>query len=197
MSTEPSATAAPPTPAVPARRRTALIVSICVGTVVALLIVLLATSPSDPDRDVSSPVVGRPAPTIDATDTAGRPVAIDDYRGKWLLLNFFATWCGPCKVEQPELVALSSSVPIVSVAFDDEPDAVTEFFRANGGSWPVVAEGNARIALDYGVVKLPESYLIDPAGRVVHKFDGGVTAAEVSSLVAGATGSTAAPEPSR
>ena len=175
--------------ATPARHRTTLVIAICVGAVVALLIVLLATSSTDPNRDAASPVVDRAAPTIDATDTSGHPVKIDDYRGRWLLLNFFATWCGPCKVEQPELVALSSSMPIVSVAFDDEPTAVDEFFRANGGTWPVVAEGNARIALDYGVVKLPESYLIDPSGQVVHKFDGGVTAAEVASLI-GATPTT-------
>lgn len=165
-------------------RRPALVVAICVGALLAIFVVLLATSPDDPDRAVSSPLVGRAAPSLDANDTSGRKVSVEDYRGQWLLVNFFATWCGPCKIEQPQLVSLSSSVPIVSVAFDDEPAAVTAFFATNGGDWPVIAQGNARIALDYGVVKLPESYLVDPTGVVAKKFDGGVSAAEVAQFIA-------------
>lgn len=166
------------------KQRPALVVAICVGAVVAVLIILLATSSSDPDRAVASPVVGKTAPSFDANDVDGRVVSVEDYQGKWLLVNFFATWCIPCKAEQPELVTLSSSMPIVSIAFDDPVDKVKDSFADNGGDWPVIAEGDGRLALDYGVVKLPESYLVNPDGKVVKKFDGGITASEVQHYIA-------------
>lgn len=72
---------------------------------------------------------------------------------------------------------------MVSVSFNDKPDDVRAFFERNGGDWPVIAEGNAQIALDYGVVKLPESYLISPTGLVVQKFVGGIRADDVDAVI--------------
>ena len=176
--------------AAPRQRPVAPIIAGIVGIVVVLLVVLLATSPSDGGRPVGSGLIGKPAPDLVATDTAGRTVDVADYRGRWLLLNFFATWCGPCKVEHPHLVAFdqqgraTGAAAVVSVAFDEDPAEVEEFFEQNGGDWPIVAEGNARVALDYGVAKLPESYLIDPDGVVVDKIEGGVTVEGLDALIA-------------
>lgn len=165
-------------------------VTVVVGVVAALLVWLFLQSPTQADRPSGSPVVGRPAPAITATDTTGAEFRLDAYRNAWVLVNFFATWCPPCVQEHPELVrfeqghAGSKDAFLVSVSFNDDPAAVRSFFERNGGTWPVIAEGNARIALDYGVVKLPESYLIAPNGLVVAKFDGGVRAADVDAAIA-------------
>lgn len=161
-------------------------IALAVGVVAAALIILLATSPGGSERTAPSPVVGKLAPPIDAMTTDGTPFSLDDLRGQWTLVNFFATWCAPCRVEHPELVTLADArgdSSIVSVSFNDEPAAVRRFFDENGGSWPVIAEGNARIALDYGVIKLPESYLVAPDGRVAAKFNGGVRAREVQAVI--------------
>ncbi len=179
-------------------RRTALIISATVGVVMALLLVLLAVSPSDPDRATGSVLIGKTAPAFRSVDTKGRTVDAADYRGRWLLVNFFASWCIPCKVEQPELIAWSArhetsgEASLVSIAFDDGPDAVVAFFAANGGDWPVVPDQVARIAQDYGVVKLPESFLISPDGVVVTKFEGGVTADGIDAVMAKGAPGTAA-----
>lgn len=161
-------------------------VAVAVGVIVAGLIVLLATSPGGSDRTAPSPVVGKLAPPIEAQTTSGEQFSLDALRGQWTLVNFFATWCAPCRVEHPELVALADArgdSSIVSVSFNDQPAAVQRFFDDNGGGWPVIAEGNGRIALDYGVIKLPESYLIAPDGRVAAKFNGGVRAAQVQAVI--------------
>ncbi|HKY14908.1 MAG TPA: TlpA disulfide reductase family protein [Microthrixaceae bacterium] len=170
------------------RRRTTLAIAVAVGAVGALLVVLLATSPQG-ERSTESPLVGGLAPDIQASDTTGEEFRIDDYRGQWVLVNFFATWCGPCKVEHPELVAFSEQhartgdASVVSVAFNEQPSVVKEWFEENGGDWPVIAKGNGGFALEYGVVKLPESFLVAPDGTVVHRFEGGVTAQGVDSVI--------------
>jgi cytochrome c biogenesis protein CcmG/thiol:disulfide interchange protein DsbE len=170
------------------RRRPTRLIAVAVGVVGIGLIVLLATRPLG-ERSTASPLLGELAPAIQATDTSGAPFDVDAYRGRWLLLNFFATWCGPCVVEHPELVRfaerhqLVGDAAVASVAFNEQPSVVAEFFDANGGDWPVVAEGNGRFALEYGVVRLPESYLIAPDGTVVHKFEGGITADGVDAVI--------------
>ena len=110
-------------------------------------------------------------------------------------MNFFATWCPPCVQEHPELVKFSQetagTAQVVSVAFDDTPDKITEFFAQNGGDWPVLANDTGDASIDYGVVKLPESFLVNPEGTVVKKLAGGVTAAELEQIIADEGGSTA------
>ncbi|MEZ5322161.1 MAG: TlpA disulfide reductase family protein [Microthrixaceae bacterium] len=166
--------------------------AIGVGIVAAGLIALFVTSgtATDPRATDTNRIVGRTAPDISATDTLGRPFRVQDYRGQWLLLNFFATWCTPCKVEHPELLAFSEEhkvrgdAAVASVAYNDRPGAVQEFFAENGGDWAVVADGESNFSIEYAVLALPESYLIDPNGRVVHKFTGGIRRGEVDAEIA-------------
>ena len=99
--------------------------------------------------------------------------------------NFFATWCTPCIAEHPELVAFSDAhaksgdASVVSVAYNDTPEKVVQFFAERGGDWAVIADDRSDFSIEYAVVGLPESYLVDPEGTVVHKFVGGVRKAEI------------------
>jgi cytochrome c biogenesis protein CcmG/thiol:disulfide interchange protein DsbE len=153
-------------------------------------IVVLATSDPSGSRQTESPLLGRQAPAI-----AGQTIDGDSYdlaasRGRYTLVNFFATWCVPCIREHPELVAFAErhtaagDADVVSVVYDSTPSKVQEFFAANGGDWPVVEDPDGRIALSYGVSGVPESYLIAPDGTVVFKLVGGVTAAGLDQLLA-------------
>ena len=173
------------------KNRSAVIAGI-VGVVLVALIALFITagSNSDPLAVDTNQLIDKPAPDINGTDTEGRPFRLQDYRGRWLLVNFFATWCTPCIAEHPELVAFSEAhqrigdASVVSVAFQDDPADVADFFDQRGGDWAVVADGEAGISLDYAVVALPESYLVDPDGTVVHKFIGGVTKSAIEAEMA-------------
>jgi len=174
--------------------RSALIAGV-VGIALAALIALFAFSPKGEtdDQNRGSPLEGKLAPALTGTDIDGQPFDLDRYRGQWVLVNYFATWCPPCVAEHPQLVSLSQggSIPVqlVSVAFDDTADNVKQFFSERGGTWPVLVSGTGKAALDYGVVKLPESYLIDPSGKVVRKLINGITASEVEDIIAEESGS--------
>jgi cytochrome c biogenesis protein CcmG, thiol:disulfide interchange protein DsbE len=175
-----------------------VIIAGVVGVALLGLIVLFATSPKDQDPSESSgsPVVGKLAPALAGATVDGQRFDLDKQRGKWVLVNFFATWCPPCVQEHPELVKFSrdtaGTAQVVSVAFDDTAQKVDQFFAANGGDWPVLAKDTEDASVDYGVIKLPESYLIDPGGKIVKKFSGGITAAEVERVIAAKGGAATA-----
>ena len=175
------------------RNRRAPIIAGIVGVAVLALVVLFATSPSGEEKVDSSPLVGNVAPELVGTSIDGSDFDLDDHRGQWVLVNFFATWCPPCVQEHPELVELSErtdgQIQVVSVTYDDSAEQVTEFFEERGGEWPVLIGGVDRAPLDYGVRKLPESFLVDPSGTIAVKLNGAITAAQVDELIAGGSGS--------
>ena len=188
---EPTADVQPAGGGAPARPRSPVpaIVAV-VAVVVAALVALFATSGGDGETDTSEQVVADAAPPLVGTTTSGDTFDLADEEGRWALVNFFATWCPPCVAEHPELVEFSrrnaETATVVSVAFDEPAPVIEEFFEANGGDWPVVADAGG-IPIDWGVVKLPESFLVSPEGQVVAKLEGGVTAQGIEDLIAGSS----------
>ena len=103
------------------------------------------------------------------TDSAGKKLTLSDYRGKWVLINFWATWCPPCLKEIPDLVSLYESrkdVMVIGVAMDyRDPKTVLKFVDSLSISYPIVF-GDKKIAAQIGPVSmLPTTYLFNPAGQ--------------------------------
>jgi cytochrome c biogenesis protein CcmG, thiol:disulfide interchange protein DsbE len=175
------------------RSRTALVSASIVGVLVLAFVGLLATRDTGP-REGRSALIGLPAPQVAGSTLDGADFDLDDLRGRWVLVNFFATWCPPCIVEHPELVAFheahaeTGDVEVVSVAFQDSVAEIEEFFASYGGEWPVLAEGVNSVAVSWGVTALPESFLVSPQGVVVYKFTGGVTYEALETVLAEARG---------
>lgn len=168
--------------------RVVLLVVIPVGLALALLIVVLGTRKAAVDRTEASPLVGKQAPAIVGTTLSGQHFDLGRESG-WVLVNFFASWCVPCREEHPELRAFQAEhagkgdVSLVSVVFGDEAADVRRFFKENGGDWPVVLDTDGRAALEYSVAKVPETYLIAPDGTVVYRVASGVTRAGLDRLI--------------
>ncbi len=167
---------------------TARWVAIGVGVVLIAFIAVLATRESADSDSISSKLIGQPVPAAQGTTLDGEAFDIDDQRGRWVVVNFFATWCGPCIAEHPELVAFtedhaaSNDVAVVSVSYGKNAD-LGQFFEKNGGDWPVITDDDGQIALGFGTSMVPESYVISPDGVVVAKFNG-VTQAGLDGVIA-------------
>jgi cytochrome c biogenesis protein CcmG/thiol:disulfide interchange protein DsbE len=181
---------APPPAVGPLRRtRKALWIAVAVAVPLALLIGVLATRQPAATRAVRSPLLGKPAPAIESTTVDGQQAGLTALKGKWVVVNFFATWCVPCRQEHPDLVsfsqahAASGDATVLGVVYSDNTQAVREFRDDEGGTWPMLTDPKGRIALDYGVSGVPESYLISPDGVVAAKLLGGVKADDLDRLL--------------
>jgi len=160
----------------PRKGRAALFVAIPVAIVMALLVAVLFTRDDSEDKASRTALKDKPAPLITGTTLDGDAFNLDQFKGKWVLVNFFASWCVPCQQEHPELVSFDrrhtqiGDAQLVSVVFNDDTDKVRSFFAKNGGEWPVVVGDVGRIGIDYGVTAPPETFLIDPTGIVRARF---------------------------
>ena len=173
----------------PRRGRTALLTATAVGVVLAAFIAILATGEPATSRLGDSPLLGERAPELaGASLLTGESFDLDDERGRFVVVNFFATWCEPCRREHPDLVRFDAAhqaagdARVVSVVFSDEAGDVEQFFEERGGDWPVI-DDTSGIVPSWGVTGVPESYLVDPAGFVVSKIVGGITAQGLEDLL--------------
>lgn len=164
------------------------LVAVTVGVVLLAFVAVLFTRQPEESRFGPSQILGKAVPEVRGTTLDGATVDVDRLRGKWVVVNFFATWCVPCIQEHPELVRFveahraTGDAEVVSVAFSDTEPALRAFFEQRGGDWPVIVGDTGATAIAFGVTGVPESYVVDPTGRVVAKFEG-VTRAELDRVI--------------
>jgi cytochrome c biogenesis protein CcmG/thiol:disulfide interchange protein DsbE len=160
-----------------------------VALIAVALIVLLATRPSAQDVLADSPLVGKPAPAVTGSAINGGSVNLAKYRGRYVVLNFSASWCPACQIEEPQLVEFAAAhrktadAVVLGVVFADSAANELGFARSNGVTWKIANDPAGKIALAYGVADPPESFLIAPNGRVLAEILGGVTASGLDQLL--------------
>lgn len=164
-------------------------VAVGVLVVVAGLVAVLATQPSASSLEAGSPLLGRAAPPLVGTTVTGRPFDLATYRGRWVVVNFFASWCTPCQNEEPDLVQWAyahrapGSVALVGVAYDDTAASAAAFLRTTGATWPALDDPQGADAVSYGVRGPPEDFVVAPDGLVAAHHTGPITAGQLDQLL--------------
>lgn len=133
-----------------------------------------------------SPLLYKPAPRLAGPSLWGSgSVSLTSMRGRYVLVNYFASWCSTCATEEGQLVDLarSSSVSVLGVDFDDANGAARSFLAHYGAHFPVIVDASGQRALRWGVSAPPESFLVAPSGEVIARIVGPVKAVEVGALV--------------
>ena len=169
------------------RRKTVRIVAVVAAVCFAGFAVLLATRKPVSMQTVASPLINKAAPAISGVTLSGSHVMLSSYSGRFVLVNFFASWCTPCQQEEKALVQFSATNPGVSVlgvVFDDTSSSAQSFLQHNGASYQAVADPNGQIALSYGVSQPPQSYLISPTGVILTEIIGPVNLSSLDQLIA-------------
>jgi cytochrome c biogenesis protein CcmG/thiol:disulfide interchange protein DsbE len=145
------------------------------------VLMLLAYGFKTNPREIPSPLLDRPAAAFTVTTFAGSPLSLESLRGKVVMLNFWASWCRPaCYEEAPALERTwreykDKGVVVVGIDIQDRDEAARAFLAEFGHSFPNAPDPAGRIAVDYGVYGVPETFFIDRKGRVRFKQVGALT----------------------
>jgi cytochrome c biogenesis protein CcmG/thiol:disulfide interchange protein DsbE len=147
------------------------------AVIVAFLFVGLYRDP----REVPSPLIGKPAPAFSLTELhkPDQRLTTADMRGQVWLLNVWASWCVSCREEHPLLVALAKAnlVPVIGLAYKDNPADGIKWLASNGDPYRTsFVDRDGRVGIDFGVYGVPETYVVDKAGRIRLRHVGPLTA---------------------
>lgn len=156
-----------------------------VGLIGVLIVGLLSHSLTH--EFVRAPQPGEPAPGFQLTSLDGARLSLDDYRGKVVVLNFFASWCTPCRDEARDLEQTwrkvqNQEVQFLGIAYK-ETSKVRDFLDEFQITYPCALDPRSWTARAYGVTGVPETFVVDPEGRLVHHFIGPITEPELSLLL--------------
>jgi cytochrome c biogenesis protein CcmG/thiol:disulfide interchange protein DsbE len=154
------------------------------GLIIGPILGLLAFGFTRDARYITSPLLAKPATPFTVTLFDGRKITLDELRGKAVFLNFWASWCPPCRAEARDLEAAWQKVKdkdiiFIGVALQDTDKNSLEFLKEFEVTYPNGKDESGKIAVDYGTWGIPESFFIDPQGRITYKHVGGIRASLV------------------
>jgi cytochrome c biogenesis protein CcmG/thiol:disulfide interchange protein DsbE len=129
---------------------------------------------------VASAMIGKPAPDFVLPDLLQPGGSIDStqFKGRWVLLNVWGTWCVECRAEHAQLLAIKDSgkASLIGLNYKDDDDAARQWLQELGNPFDAIAvDKEGRAAIDYGVYGAPETFLVNPQGTIVHKVVGVLT----------------------
>jgi len=142
----------------------------------ALVVLLIGGVVAAEVLTAGSGSTARPAPELPSQLLSGKRVDLASLRGKPAVVNFWASWCGPCKDEAPELKRFSESLgdraTLVGVDWGDAEDNAREFIEKSGWSYPILRDASQKVGTEYGLNGLPTTFVLDSDGDIVETLQG-------------------------
>jgi len=134
-----------------------------------LLLLLMLTGCKKPEKAPAVRVIGKPAPGFVLKDNQGKTWRLSDFRGKVVFVNFWATWCPPCRAEMPSMQKLYASLPadrfqMLTILSNDKPEMAEKFVQYIGFTAPVLLDPENKAYKAYGLTGVPETYIVDKHG---------------------------------
>ncbi len=161
-----------------------------------ILSLLMACSGSSVSSDLGVSAISQPLPALSGPALVGSAVSPGDYRGKVLVVNFWATWCGPCRREQPALGRVwerfrDRGVYFLGVDTRDDPAAARTYLAEFRVTYPSIQDQAGAYADDFGFIGLPDTYVVDRSGTMRYRVTGAIDENELEKLVERLLGSSA------
>lgn len=128
------------------------------------------------------------APTFVLPTLQGERLALADYQGQYVLVNFWATWCPPCRAELPDLVSYyeahaDQGFMLIGVNERESPSLINSFLDSSALDFPVVMDSDGRVMQQYGVSAMPSSFLVNPQGQIVQMWSGMISRATLEGTI--------------
>ncbi|KAF0114969.1 MAG: cytochrome c bioproteinis protein CcmG thiol:disulfide interchange protein DsbE [Hyphomonadaceae bacterium] len=134
----------------------------------------------------TSPLIGQPAPTLQIFTIDNQIMDLVKYRGKPIIVNFFASWCAPCRAEHPSLLQIGhdESVVLIGIAYRDNPTNNRNYIEQLGNPFAQIGlDLQGAAGASFGLSGVPETYIIDKDGIIIYKHKGEITAGDVPKLI--------------
>ncbi len=177
---------------------------LALGRLMLILVTLVvsqgcASNISDSNRDAGTsteaieltpaPEVGHPAPDFTLSDLDGNLVRLSDFQGKVVFINFWATWCPPCRAEMPEIEAVhqkykDKGVVVLGVDISEPENTVRQYIQKGGFSWTIVLDSTGEVARDYQIAAIPTSFFLDREGIIRAVSVGAMTKRQMEAKLA-------------
>ena len=154
-----------------------ILIAILVLILTSGLLITGCSPPSQPGGPAQGPQVGKLAPDFKLENLDGQSVSLSDFRGKPVLINFWASWCGPCRAEMPYIQQIyeewsDKGLEVLAIDIGESSSKVKEFLQSQGLSIPVLLDTEKNVAQEYNITGIPTTFFIDKDGIIQEKVIG-------------------------
>jgi len=156
-----------------------------ISVIIISIVILESNKPKTESQENTGTSIGDFAPDFELKSIDDSNHKLNDYKGRPLIINFFASWCPPCRAEMPEfqLIHEIGNITVLGINLQENPESIEKFANELGITFPLLLDPNANIKAKYNVITQPVTYFINSNGKIVDKKLGPLTLKEMETKI--------------